>query len=135
MPSLREFMTDPALEKDGRWVDYRNGARFKIARWNNPAHRAEIERLREPHLKEARKGELAAELAEELNNRAASSCVLLDWENITDAETGEAVAYTPELGFQALSDPRLRDVMLFVYAYAMQGENYRLEAEADARKN
>jgi len=135
MPTLKEFMTDPELEKAGRWVEWLGGIRLRVARWGNPAFEAELERLREPHIKEHRNGTLPTELAEEITKRAAASTILLDWANIQDEETLEDLPYSPEVGFRYLSDPRCRDFWLYVCSSAMRAANYRLGADADAKKD
>lgn len=110
---------DKSKELNGVWFDF-EGSRFLVARWENHNMRERFETLKAPYKRKFERGE-SAEKLQELMIKAASECVLLDWEGVQNLE-GESVTYEPKHGEVALTESRrLRDA---ITAFSLEEENY-----------
>lgn len=116
-----------ALE-EGRWFDYRDGMRVKVAPIGSRSYDEEIQRLTRPQLRRRRAGDLEQSDLTDLSMRAAAKHVLVDWDGLED-EHGAAVEYSPEKALQLFrANYRFyRDVMGF--AGEVQAEEEELEEE------
>lgn len=94
----------------GAWFDGDNGQRFLVARQDNANYMRARERLRRPHRKKFEQGK-GDEVAFEIALRATAEAILLGWEGVKNVD-GDAVPYTPELGYQALEEsPEFREMI------------------------
>jgi len=135
MAKLSNFRTDTAKETEGVWVDYSEGIRFKIARWNNREFRRFLEKLARPNTRAFRKaGGRRGELWDSLIKQAAAKYVLLGWENVDD-DGGKPIKYSPDKALEILSDPELSAIWEFVCEAALDEAMYLQEDGEDAEKN
>ena len=103
---------DVRLEAEGVWIDYKDGARLKIARAGNPEFSRASDRERAPFRKQLKRDSLKSIQQKKILCAVYAKSVLLDWEGIGDMD-GKAVKYTPEIGEQALfHDYDLREFVL-----------------------
>lgn len=127
-----EYETDKDAEENGVWVDFPSGARVRIARWMCQRHRDELERLRRPYQDSLRAGgKIPAEKTEEINNKAASVALILDWEGVFIS--GKLTSYTPDLGEKVLKE--LEDFKEDVFQAAMLRQTFNKRALEIAREN
>lgn len=118
------------FEDDGIWADY-EGSSLKIGRAGSDAHLKAQEENETPYRKKIDRGTLKASVRRKLNLMTLSQSILQDWKGVA-GEDGKEVAYTPELGFEALSnDP---DLLEFVVDTATENENYAVERVAKIAK-
>lgn len=83
--------------------------RICVRRWMNPAQRAW---QRKTYAKYRRLGEIPHELEEKIQREMIANTVLIDWDRIAPP-SGDAQAYRPELGIQALkADPIFQDAVV-----------------------
>ena len=128
MLELSSIAIDPALANKGAWFEYMGG-RFLVAR-QGQAHQevlgllysqnADIANAKDAEGKPT--VEASAKLIEIYQQAFAQSC-LLDWDGIT--ENGEPLAYTPELGFKVLSNPRYQELTTKLEQFSLMHSNYR----------
>ena len=120
------------LVDDGIWRDY-SGAKLKIGRAGSVLFIKSQDKLERPYRKKIERGTLPSATKRDINITALSEAILLDWEGVADA-TGSEVAYTPELGKEALlNDP---DLLEFVMDTALDNSNFAIEEEeAIAKKS
>ena len=91
---------DVRLEAEGVWIDYKDGARLKIARAGNPEFSRESDKQRAPFKKQIKRDSLSAKQQKKILCAIYARTVLLDWDGIGDSDG--AVDYTPEIGDNAL---------------------------------
>lgn len=84
---LDDLRTDPDAEENGVWVPFDATARVKLARADNPRHRAKMQELLEPWLEVIQNGDLPKGKMEELALAAMAEAIVLDWEGIKDRGT------------------------------------------------
>ena len=130
---LEVFGTDPKAELEGRWTTIHGDCKMLLARRNNPAHRRKLEQLTADRRAELIDDQIPEEELEDFANQAASTTIILDWENLSfDGES--TVPYSSEAALSLLRDERLRDLRLMVFIEANSADNYRLKTiEADAK--
>ncbi|TAD87678.1 MAG: hypothetical protein EAZ99_16580 [Alphaproteobacteria bacterium] len=132
MDIRKAFATDRTAEQEGVWVALGDGARVKVARFNNPRHRSVLDRLRRPYRSLLMAGrDLPEDVAEAMAVEATAEALLLDWDGIT--ENGQPLAYGRETARRLLAElPDFRDAVAYL---AMQAETFRREALETAEKN
>ena len=118
------------LIDDGVWKNY-SGASLKIGRAGSTEWLRAQEDLERPYKKKLEKGTLSVTIKRDLNLRALARAILLDWKGVVDMD-GKAVAYTEDLGVQALKDDP--ELLEFVMDVALDNDNFRQEQEAKIAK-
>jgi hypothetical protein len=109
MSSIYEaFETDPDLEKQGIDIDY-GDFKFKIARAGgaNKKYQKRLEALTRPYRRAIQTETMDNAKADELIMQAFAQTVVLDWEGVTDKETGELIPFSSQAClklFKALPD-------------------------------
>ena len=120
---LERDLAKPELEEEGVWVDYQDGAKFKLARLGNKKFIRAYEVKRRPHLKAIRKGTFPADEELRISCEVLAETVVMDWDGIL--VNGKKVKYTPDLGFKYFYQSRdLRDD---ITALADDAENFKAE--------
>lgn len=137
---LDNLKTDPKKVTDGAEVSYRGGSKLIVAKHNNKE--AEnfrmMETLKNSEIfskvadQEASEEELekAEQISFEIENGALSKHVLKGWSGIKRG--GEELEYTPELGFDLLSDPENADFREDLIRISRNSGHYRPEEKAKA---
>jgi len=126
MDVTRAF-TDPRLELDGAWTDYRDGSRVKVARIGNPAFtRALAKSNRTTRAKKQDPEEEQRQLC-----KIMSETILLDWSGFTRA--GEPLPYSSATAYELLMNHM--DFRNDISNLAMEGEVFRAERMEEAAKN
>lgn len=140
----QQFRTDPSLEREGKWVEFGDGASLLIARANNPEATKLRERLMAPFERPGFRNRKPTDADQErITRKVVAGACLRDWKGVElGSVAGDLAArgmsvdpanpvYTPELGealFELLPD-FFRDVLLC----STNEELYRAEqVEADA---
>ncbi|QYW06473.1 putative pre-tape measure chaperone protein [Pseudomonas phage UAntarctica] len=128
MLELTSIAIDPELAANGTWLDYMGG-RFLVAR-QGPAHQERLGQLFNEHADLIKSGtpEGTAKLLEIYQRAFADTC-LLNWEGVV--EKGEALPYTPDVGFKVLSDVRYAELAAKLEQFSLMHSNYRTKVEAE----
>lgn len=128
---ISKAFSDPTLEEDGVWVDYREGSQIKIARVGNKRFQKFYDLKMKPHRRAERAGKLSALLHTEILCECLAETVLLGWKGFTNgtAEFKYSKTNALELLKQSMD---FRDE---VTAYATDEEAFKQEDEEDASKN
>lgn len=128
---LSDLKADLALMSDGRWVDYEDGTRLKIASIQNRDYqRASAEAL-EAWLEEHPGKELTDDVRRSILIGPIAKCILRDWDGFL-GDDDASLPYTPELGAQVLADPAYRDLYDFIDRQCALRRHYRMKRkEAD----
>lgn len=133
MKVRKAYATDSSAIEFGVWVDFGDGARCKIARFNNPAHAKYIDELRKPYRAILRAGgTIPDEKADEITIKSLARCVLVDWAGFEE-DDGSPMPYSVEKAIELLTD--LPDFRNRIAQISMQSENYRIETLEAAAKN
>ena len=123
--------TDPELEREGVWVDYRGGSRIKIARIHNPNFTRAYDAAIKPHKRKQRAGTLETEVETTIFCKCISKTILLDWEGFT--KNGKPWKYSAENAYQLLEDKI--DFRNEVVEFATTEEIFHREFNEDSEKN
>lgn len=91
---------DAGLERNGAWLDYREGSRVLVARLGNPDFQRLYERLMRPHRAAEKSGRLGIQVQTDILCRCLADSILLGWEGFTKA--GKELKYTPEAAYDLL---------------------------------
>lgn len=131
------FGTVTALEEDGAWVEVNDfyGLKIKIRRLRSDAVLKAFEKIvRETYGegKLRKPDDLSGAQSEEILRRQLSEAVLIGWEGLKDAETGEDIPYTKETSYQLMG---VKDFREFVYQASNERTTFRDKADKDAAKN
>lgn len=108
---ISNFKTNVDGEKNGVWVDYAEGTRFKIASVESPAYTRRLTELCKPHRNRIKSDRIDPEVLEKLVIQAFSEHILLGWEGL-EGDDGSAIEYSPSKAKELLTNyPRLfRDI-------------------------
>lgn len=126
--SIDEDTFDPALSKQGVWVDFHKKSRLKIASSETSTYKAELTRLakRNKVMLDSTSPE-SIEIVQAITVQCLAKYVLLDWEHIIIG--GAEVPYSIDVGIKALTASKtLRD---FVSEQASVAANFQKQV-ADA---
>lgn len=133
MKVRKKYATDEKAISEGVWVDFGDGARCRIARFNNPRHAAYIDELRKPYRAILRTGgAIPEEKATEITIKSIARCVLTDWAGFEE-DDGSAMPYSEASAVELLTE--LPDFRNRIVQIATQQENYRVETLELAAKN
>jgi hypothetical protein len=110
MDIKKSFGLDADAANHGKWFDLEDGGRVKVAKFNNPLHRAEITRLQKPHLATLRSGVDTTDLVNDITVKAMARHILVGWDGLT--LDGENIDYSPEKAEELLkSFPEFREAV------------------------
>ncbi len=134
---LDVFRADSSKEVKGVWteIEFRGQkGKFLIARAGNPLFTKIYQRYKDSRMFTNPESEEALEWNQECLNRAFAEAILLDTgDEITNQ--GEPIKYTPELGYQLMSDPNLTELKNQIATKAGDFEMYALVKKEDLIKN
>ncbi len=80
---IETAFANPEVEKNGVWVDYRDGSKVKIARAGNPNFVRVQEAKLKPYRRRQRNGTLDSETETRVLCDVLAETVLLEWEGFT----------------------------------------------------
>lgn len=139
-----EFATDPILENEGAWVEFKKGTFYKVCRANNDAYSEKLNKLMEEHRDVLIKGDDAAkELSERLMNELMAETVLKGWKTVQTVD-GEEISvdyirykgvdqvYSREVAVQLLGH---RDFREWVKRQSEYRDYYKAVLVEEASKN
>ena len=96
-----------AVDKDkclsSVWFEGEGGQEFLVARADNSNYTSLMERLKRPHQRKLEQKKLDGQVIMDILYKAMSQAILLDWRGVNDID-GNQVPYTPEAGYDALSE-------------------------------
>lgn len=126
---INNYRTDPALKKEGVWIDLGGGARIKVASFDNEDFSAQFRKMVEPYSK------MGQEVPDEEQERIMTFCVarhiMLDWEGIFDGE--DELPYTVENAERLISE--IEFVRERVIGEARKFQNFRQQNVETVAKN
>lgn len=115
------FSTDQQLEITGRWFNFGEKARVKIARQNNPKNREAVRRVFAPYREATIGGAHDDTTAVKLLIEVMADSILVGWEGLT--EKGQPLPYSKENAVRLLTNlPNFRD---WVVTQAQRMENFK----------
>lgn len=115
---------------DGRWCDFNDTIRFKIAMSNNPKHKRAIQNKLKQIEKLRDKGDYSR--VEIINNEILAQHILKDWEGLKD--DGKALPFSQQAALSILNDPRYSPIREFIVDESMEFAEYEDEAEETVKK-
>lgn len=127
---LDSIAVEPTLAQEGVWANFLGGE-FLLAR-RGPEYNARLGQLYNENLaviKDKTNPEVSAKKVLEIYQRAFADTVLKDWRGITKG--GKKLKYTPEKGFEILSDPRQAELATFLEQFSLNHANYQAAVEAE----
>tara|TARA_R110000751_G_scaffold10671_3_gene38654 strand:- start:2754 stop:3149 length:396 start_codon:yes stop_codon:yes gene_type:complete len=122
---------NPEIEKEGTWVDYRDGSKIKVARIGNPNFTRNHTAKLKPYRRKQRAGDLDDALETRLLCEVISETVLLDWEGFDN--NGKPFKYTKSAAFDLLQ--KHIDFRNEVVEIASTEEVFHQELAEDSEKN
>lgn len=122
---------DPSLEKEGVWVDYRDGSRVKICRLGNPRYQRMLDAKRKPYARLERQGRTNSEIETRILCETMAHTILVDWEGFERG--GKTLKYSADAAFELLF--RSMDFRNEITALALEEEHFRTEEEDEQVKN
>jgi hypothetical protein len=125
---ISAFKTDRQRENEGVWVAIGDGARVKVARFNNERYKQTFLEVSKPYKVQVRTGTLQEEVAQGILRDCFARAILLDWEGLQDDE-GNDIPYSEEAAKELLAIP---DFMSMIEDFANSRELYRREAQEQA---
>jgi hypothetical protein len=129
---LSKFRADSPAAVEGVWYDLGDGARVRVARWNNP-------RFLKARQKSATRGGMLTrqrpdfEEAEALLIDVVAETILLDWQGFVEDDGETAIPYSIERAKQALIE--CRDFYDQIISLSQSAELFASEQLEDAGKN
>jgi hypothetical protein len=134
---LDAFRANSEKEVNGVWteIEFRGQkGKFLIARSGNPAFTRLYTKLKNQRVFANPDSQEAIDHDTDCLNRAFAEAILLDTgDEITN--NGEPVKYTPELGYQLMTDPELTELKNQLAMKAGDFENYAVKRLDEIAKN
>lgn len=128
----KAFNVDKQAEVEGRWFDYTDGSKLRIARKGNRNYTKLLRQLGKKNKAYfAGKDDAAHDKADDMLREVAAHTILLDWKNVEMG--GQLVKYTPEVGLQVFK--QYPDFFERVMEFAEEMENFLVEEEQAAVGN
>lgn len=124
------YKTDKNLEENGQWVDLGEGVEIKIARLNSERSQAVRRRLEKPYSK--MRGEIPAQIQEDILTKQVAEAVLLDWKGV-ELEVGKPLDPTLENKIKVLTE--FKDFRQDVVFVSMEAETFKTAKAEEATKN
>lgn len=127
--------TDPEIEREGIWVDYRDGSKVKVARIGNPNFTRIYDAKLKPHRRKQRAGSMETELETRILCEVVAKTVLLDWKGFTQGkgEDKKEYKYTEKRAFDMLS--KSIDFRNEIVDLAAAEETFHQDDQKDSEKN
>jgi hypothetical protein len=97
---IGEAFTNPEVEREGVWTEYRDGSKIKIARIGNPNFNRIHEAKLKPHRRKQRDGTLSSELETKILCEVIAETILLDWEGFN--QDGKEFKFTKKAAYDLL---------------------------------
>jgi len=132
---LDVFGTDLTLEKEGVWVEFAEGIKFKIRPMRNKKFIALLQKLQRPYKSAIRNGSIKEDLHQGLITKALAKEVVVDWLGVNDLESGEPLDYSWTNATRLLSDARMERLLLMVVEVAGEQETFKNIEEEETEKN
>lgn len=124
---IEDVMTDPAAEREGKWIAWTGGMEFLIAR----AGSDEFDRVRQEYLKpyaeQQRFGVLPDVVWQAANRHAYAHAIVKGWRGVFDVNY-EPVPYSPEQAEKYLAMPALHDLYDWVVFHSARWTNFKKAA-------
>ena len=128
MDPNKVFAIDPALANDGKWFDYRDGSRVRVARLNNDKFRKIVRMKLKPY---GMVRNVPDQVMDDVTCRAMAESILLGWDGFTS--NGQPLTYSTETAHQLLKAlPDFRDE---ISQFATAFEEYVKEGQEEQEKN
>jgi len=135
---LDSLKVDDTLQTEGVWTELFPGLQVRIARLGNPKCEKLLQKLRKPHLRTLRKGQISEELADSLLKQAMAKTVLLDWKGlVVTGENGEDVSipYSPEQALKFFQDKSIPDFFDAVLEFSRNAQNFHEDDKEETEGN
>jgi len=122
---------NPEAEKEGVWIDYRDGSRIKVARLHNPRFTSAYDAAIKPHKRKQRAGTLKTEVETSIFCRCIAKTILLDWEGFE--KDGKPWKYSEKNAYDLLQASL--DFRNEVTEYSTSEEVFHRDHQEDSAKN
>jgi hypothetical protein len=126
----REF-ANPEKEKEGVWIDYRNGSSVKIARVGNPNFTRIQDAKQRPHIRKIRNGTLSTAVETRILCESMAESILLDWKGFQRG--GKELKYSSDIATELMLQSI--DFRNDVAEMSAEEENFYLDVAEDSAKN
>lgn len=145
MPAMQRL--DVGKTTDGVWFSFTardlvpikepvpNHICVRVARWNNPAHRAAKQKAYEPFLDEYKLGKATETTATEAETEAIADAILIDWRGVTEEDQTTEIPHSRAKAIETLLDKQLYEFRYFVIEAATTSRNFVADATARAEGN
>ena len=132
---LDAFGTDLDLEETGVWVQMTGDIIVKVRPLGNDKYMRTLERLKKPHQRMYRSGDVNKDIDNEIQIKAICRDVLVDWKGIQDPDTGEELPYSYENAVKLLKDKRIKRFAVQIVEDSSEQETFRRVEEEETEKN
>ena len=131
MPKLNLPSLNMDVSTEGKWFQFNDDIRFKVARDGSPKHKRalqsklkQIEKLRD-------KGDYNR--IEHLTNEMLVRYILKDWEGIEE-EGGRALDFTQDNALSIISDPQYEQIKNFIVDCSRDESEFESEEDETVKK-
>jgi hypothetical protein len=131
MDLAKHYRTDATAEKEGQWVDWGEGTKFKIARLGNAQYQARFQALIKPHRHLRDRGILPEDIQVEILCKCLAETVVIDWEGV-DFD-GKPLPYSTENALKVLTE--LKDLREDIVTVSGEQSTFRIAEIEDSEKN
>lgn len=122
---LSDLRCDPKLQDDGRWVDYDDGVRLRLASIHSQAFQAARSRAIEEWADRHPGQSMSDEDARTAMTPVMARHILKDWDGVL-GEDDQPLPYTVDRGIAVLGDPAFAPLRRFVDVQCIQERQYRV---------
>ena len=115
---------------EGRWCQFNDDIKFKVAMSNNPKHKRAIQSRLKTIEKMRDKGDYNR--VEIINNEITAQHILKDWSGLKD--NGKELPFSTDSALAILSDARYAPIKEFIVGESMENSEYEDEAKDIVKK-
>ena len=126
----KEF-ANPEKEKQGVWLDYRNGSKVKVARVGNPNFTRVQDAKQRPHIRKIRNGTLSTSVETRILCESMAETILLDWKGFQ--RSGKDLKFSPETSAELMIQSI--DFRNDIAEMSAEEENFYMDVKEDSEKN
>lgn len=131
---LSSLKTDAKRSEEGVWQEIGEGFEVKVARLGHPEYKAYVAKLSKPHLRSIQREGIGSAKLREIQQRAVSRHILLDWRGLHD-DDGSEIPYSQEKALELLSDPDYSELLDIILELAQDVELFRAASVEEAAGN
>lgn len=135
MVRLGSLAQDVELEREGRWVEFVPGLRFRVAAADNArARELFAAKVRAARDEQKGRGRVPQERLDRIADEVTAEAVLVGWEGLDD-DAGLPIPWSQGEALRILTDEKFRKVRQFIQEAAADAAAYRAAAREDVLGN